>query len=107
MRRTLLVLLCSASAAIVPAAASADPSSGVSGTILGKGTSSSTQPRHRTRGALRHLRDSSRSPTRNRGRQSRLRTADSWTLSLIQPVLRRPQYCRDSYRLCGRTLHHR
>lgn len=42
MRRTLSVLLCSAAAAIVPAAASADPSGGVSGTVLGKGTSGST-----------------------------------------------------------------
>lgn len=42
MRRTLLVLLCSATAAVVPAGAAADPSGGVSGTVLGKGTSSST-----------------------------------------------------------------
>jgi quercetin dioxygenase-like cupin family protein len=42
VRRILSVLLCSASVAIVPAAASATPSGGVSGTVLGKGTSSST-----------------------------------------------------------------
>lgn len=42
MRRTLSVLLCSATAAVVPAATSATPGMGVSGTVLGKGTSSAT-----------------------------------------------------------------
>ena len=42
MRRTLSVLLCGATVAIVPAAASATPGSGVSGTVLGKGTSNDT-----------------------------------------------------------------
>ncbi len=39
MRRTLSVLLCGATVAMVPAAAAATPSSGVSGTVLGKGMS--------------------------------------------------------------------
>lgn len=42
MRRTLSVLLCGATVAMVPAAASATPGSGVSGTVLGKGTSNDT-----------------------------------------------------------------
>ncbi|HEV7452943.1 MAG TPA: cupin domain-containing protein [Pseudonocardiaceae bacterium] len=42
MRRTLWVLLCGATVTMVPAAASATPSSGVSGTVLGKGTSNNT-----------------------------------------------------------------
>src|ERR671917_1388491 len=42
MRRTLSVLLCGATVAMVPAAASATPGSGVSGTVLGKGTSHDT-----------------------------------------------------------------
>jgi hypothetical protein len=37
MRRTLSVLRCGAAVAVVPAAASATPGSGVSGTVLGKG----------------------------------------------------------------------
>jgi quercetin dioxygenase-like cupin family protein len=42
MRRTLSVLLCGATAVMVPAAASATPGSGASGTVLGKGTSRGT-----------------------------------------------------------------
>ncbi|MDQ4092200.1 MAG: cupin domain-containing protein [Actinomycetota bacterium] len=42
MRRTLSVLLCSVTVAMVPAAASATPGSGVNGTVLGKGTSNDT-----------------------------------------------------------------
>ncbi len=42
MRRTLSVLLCGATVAMVPAAAAATPGSGVSGTVLGKGTSNDT-----------------------------------------------------------------
>jgi quercetin dioxygenase-like cupin family protein len=42
MRRTLSVLLCGATALMVPAAASATPGTGVSATVLGKGTSHST-----------------------------------------------------------------
>jgi quercetin dioxygenase-like cupin family protein len=42
MRRILAVLVCGASVAVVPAAASATPSAGVSSTELGKGTSSGT-----------------------------------------------------------------
>lgn len=42
MRKTLSVLLCGATVAMVPTAASATPGSGVSGTVLGKGTSNDT-----------------------------------------------------------------
>lgn len=42
MRRMLSVLLCGATVAMVPAAASATPGSGTSGTVLGKGTSNDT-----------------------------------------------------------------
>ena len=42
MRKMLSVLLCGATVAMVPAAASATPGSGVSGTVLGKGTSHDT-----------------------------------------------------------------
>ncbi|MGH3884535.1 MAG: cupin domain-containing protein [Pseudonocardiaceae bacterium] len=42
MRRTLSVLLCGAAMAMAPAAASATPGTGVSGTVLGKGTSDDT-----------------------------------------------------------------
>ena len=42
MRKMLSVLLCGATVAMVPAAASATPGSGVSGTVLGKGTSNDT-----------------------------------------------------------------
>lgn len=42
MRRALSVLLRSATVAMVPAAASATPGPGVSGTVLGKGTSNDT-----------------------------------------------------------------
>ncbi|MGH3974933.1 MAG: hypothetical protein ACRDS9_16635 [Pseudonocardiaceae bacterium] len=42
MRKTLSVLLCGAAIAMVPAAAAATPGSGVSGTVLGKGTSNDT-----------------------------------------------------------------
>jgi quercetin dioxygenase-like cupin family protein len=42
MRRTLSVLLCGAAVAMVPAAASATPGSGVSGSVLGTGTSNDT-----------------------------------------------------------------
>ncbi|MDQ4011818.1 MAG: cupin domain-containing protein [Actinomycetota bacterium] len=42
MRRMLSVLLCGATVAMMPAAASATPGSGVTGTVLGKGTSNDT-----------------------------------------------------------------
>ena len=42
MRRTRSVLLCGATAVMVTAAASATPGTGVSGTVLGKGTSNGT-----------------------------------------------------------------
>ncbi|MGH3803261.1 MAG: cupin domain-containing protein [Pseudonocardiaceae bacterium] len=42
MRRILSILLCGATVAIVPAAAWATPGSGVSGTVLGEGTSNDT-----------------------------------------------------------------
>src|ERR1700733_11632629 len=42
MRRTLSLLLCGATAAMVPAAASATPGSGVTYTVLGQGRSNDT-----------------------------------------------------------------
>lgn len=42
MRRFLLALLCTAAVGAIPAAASATPGSGVSGTVLGKGASADT-----------------------------------------------------------------
>lgn len=59
MWRTLSVLLCGAAVAMVPAAgASATPGSGVSGTVLGKGTSNDTidvQNVGRTDIVVRHI----------------------------------------------------
>ncbi|MGH3936406.1 MAG: cupin domain-containing protein [Pseudonocardiaceae bacterium] len=58
MRRTLSVLLCGATVAMVPAAAAATPGSGVSGTVLGKGTSNDTiqvKNEGRTDVVVRHI----------------------------------------------------
>ncbi len=58
MWRTLSALLCGATVAMAPAAASATPGSGVSGTVLGKGTSNDTievKNESRTDIVVRHI----------------------------------------------------